>query len=116
MFDTWSEETLPSKDGGACTAGTEWASIERAAGETGIFGGGVGGIGELFAAPCSDGHIVDDGIVRLGYRLRETGEKTEVRVVGVTKLVGRVLAKEVHSSLMSESSSVASYRSSNGCI
>lgn len=39
-----------------------------------------------------------------------------MRVVGVIKLVGRVLAKDVQSSLMSDSSSVASYRSSNGCI
>jgi hypothetical protein len=40
--------------------------MDRAAGETGIFGGGVGGTGELFGALCSEASVVEDGIVRLG--------------------------------------------------
>lgn len=112
ILETWSDETLPSRDGGACTAGTERPSIESAMGETGIFGGGVGGTGELLGAPpWSDGHVVDDGMLRDGYRLRLAEELIESRVIGVIKLLGRVLAKDVQSSLASESSSVASYKS-----
>jgi hypothetical protein len=115
-LETWSEETLPSKEGGAFRAGTVLASMDRAAGETGIFGGGVGGTGELFGALCNEGHVVDEGIVRLGYRFRFSGEVIEFLVVGVVRLVGRELENEVHSSLNSESSSVTSYRSSKLCI
>lgn len=90
--------------------------MDKAAGETGIFGGGVGGTGELFGTLCSEGHAVDDGIVRLGYRFRFRGEVIEFLVVGDVRLVGRELENEVHSSLKSESTSVTSYRSSKLCI
>lgn len=111
MFETWSDETLPSNDGGACDAGTDRGSIERAAGETGIFGGGVGGTGELLCGPWIDGHIEVEGIVKLGYRFRGV-EPVEFLVVGVVILVGRVLEGDMQLSLISVSSSVASYNSS----
>jgi hypothetical protein len=92
MLDTWSDDTLPSNEGVACIAGTERASIDSAAGETGIFCGGVGGTGELLTAPCSDGQRFDEGMVRVGNRFRAAGDVREsLRVVGVDRLVGRVL-------------------------
>lgn len=72
----------------------------------------MGGTGELLGAPFNDEKVVGDGIVRLGYRLRLTGESIEFLVVGVVRLVGLELANDVQSSLRSESSSVASYKSS----
>jgi hypothetical protein len=69
-FEIWSEERLPSSEGGACIAGTWPGSIDKAAGDTGIFGGGVGGTGELLCGFVSDGHRVVDGIVMDGYLFR----------------------------------------------
>lgn len=117
MIDSWSDEILPSREGGAYEAGTIRLSIDKAAGETGILGGGVGGTGELLWAPVIEGHVVGDGISRVRYCFRLPVDVTEFLVIGVTRLDGRV-SGEKHESLISVSlssmlsSSVASYKSS----
>lgn len=78
--------------------------MERAAGETGIFDGGVGGTGELLCAPLMDGHVVGEGMSRVSMRLRLPVEVTEFLVIGVTKLDGLVTGVEKHVSLKSVSS------------
>jgi hypothetical protein len=62
MIDSWSEDMLPSSEGGAYDAGTERLSMDSAKGDTGILGGGVGGTGEPLRDPVMDGHTVGDGI------------------------------------------------------
>jgi hypothetical protein len=105
-LETWSEETLPSSDGGVCNAGTKRGRRERVADDTGIFGGGVGGTGELFGPERMGVHKVVEGIVRDGRltRPRLLVEQVELRKV-VARLVGRLLVREGQSSV---SSSVAS--------
>jgi hypothetical protein len=116
LIDSWSEVILPSSEGGAYDAGTERLSIDSAAGETGILAGGVGGTGEPLRDPLIDGHIVDEGILSVRGSFWLPVEVTEFRVIGVTKLDGRV-SGEKHESLNSVPSSIlsqsdASYASS----
>ena len=47
-FANCSDVRLPSREGGAVEPGASWANRERMAGDIGIFGGGVGGMGEEF--------------------------------------------------------------------
>jgi hypothetical protein len=85
--------------------------MDNAAGDTGIFGGGVGGTGELLCGVESDGHKFAVGIVMLGYRFRLVVDKVELLMDVAAKLLGRLLVRDGH-----DSSSVASYSSSNVCI
>jgi hypothetical protein len=57
-----SDIELPSRDGGALIEGTDRGSSNRAAGETGILGGGVGGTGDVFFGLSVAGHEWEDGI------------------------------------------------------
>jgi hypothetical protein len=107
ILETWSEETLPSSDGGVCNAGTKRGSRESVSDDTGILGGGVGGTGELLGPERMGVHRVVEGIMsegRLGGRPRLRLEQVELRKV-VVRLVGRLLLREGQSSA---SSSVAS--------
>lgn len=94
MQDTCSEVMLlPSNEGGALSAGTKRGSKDRAAGETGILGGGVGGTaGDPFVGPVSEGHMLLGGIMMVGYRcfVPERELAMLFRVDSVAKLVGRV--------------------------
>ena len=84
---------LPSSDGGALIAGTNLGSNESAAGETGIFGGGVGGTaGDPLVGPVREGHMLRGGIMMAGYRRLVPDEElaTLFRVESVAKLVGRL--------------------------
>lgn len=89
--------------------------MERACGDTGILGGGVGGTGELFGAALIADNVDSLGMLRAGYRFLGV-EFMELRVTGDVILVGRVLGMDMQSSLISVSSSVASYRSSKPAI
>lgn len=61
--------------------------------------------------------MLGGGIVILGQRLRGLGEVVEFIVaVGVIALPGCEQGSDVDSSLISDSSSVASYNSSRPCI
>jgi hypothetical protein len=68
--DTCSEAILlASSEGGALMAGTYLGSNDKAAGETRIFAGGVGGTdGESLVGAPSDGHRLMGGITMAGYR------------------------------------------------
>lgn len=84
---------LPSSDGGALIAGTNLGSSESAAGETGIFGGGVGGTAEdPLIGPVREGHMLRGGIRMAGYRFLVLDEELAklFRVESVAKLVGRL--------------------------
>jgi hypothetical protein len=107
-----------TRDGGALIAGTNLGSRESAAGETGIFGGGVGGTaGDCFVGPVSEGHISLGGIMIVGYRFFDPDRQlaTLLRVDSVAKLVGRLDTEsrnDEEASLNSVSLSLASYSSS----
>jgi hypothetical protein len=84
---------LPSSDGGALMAGTNLGSRDSAAGETGTFGGGVGGTaGELFVGPEREGHMLLGGIMMVGYRCLVPDRQLAMLflVDSVAKLVGRL--------------------------
>jgi len=84
---------LLSRDGGALMAGTNLGSKDSAAGETGIFGGGVGGTaGDSFVEPVMEGHKLLGGIIIVGYRFLVLERQLAMlfRVDSVAKLVGRL--------------------------
>jgi hypothetical protein len=84
---------LLSSDGGALTAGTNLGSRDSAAGETAIFGGGVGGTaGDSFFGPVIEGHMLLGGIIIVGYRFLVLDRELAMlfRVDSVAKLVGRL--------------------------
>lgn len=91
-------------------------SFDKAAGDTGIFGGGVGGTGEFLGAPWIEDHVWGGGMERLGKRLRDMGDVESLVAVGVTALTGCEEENDIDSSLISDSKSVASYNSSRPCI
>lgn len=84
---------LPSSDGGALIAGTNLGRSESAAGETGIFGGGVGGtVGDALIGRVREGHMLRGGIRMGGYRFLVPDEELAklFRIESVAKLVGRL--------------------------
>jgi hypothetical protein len=109
---------LPSSDGGALIEGTNLGSKESAAGETGIFCGGVGGTaGESFVGPFNEGHIRLGGIMIVGYRFFVPDRLLAMllRVDSVAKLVGRLDTDSLRDGEKSENSvswSLSSYSAS----
>lgn len=98
---------LPSSDGGALMAGTNLGSKDSVAGETGIFGGGVGGTaGDPFVGPVNEGHMLLGGIMIVGYRCLVPDLELAMlfRVDSVAKLVGRLDTESLKDDEESENS------------
>lgn len=98
---------LLSSDGGALIAGTNLGSKDSAAGETGIFGGGVGGTaGDPLAGPVREGHMLLGGIMIVGYRCLVPERELAIlfRVDSVAKLVGRLDTESLNDEEKSENS------------